>query len=128
MVRKTDSSNHTLESLQKTILLSVEQRRLQRRDFNFEQLVQGRINILSNDECIDDLASLFANEVNGESELKKKILIALGGAVTHDDRHLRERALRVLIQAGEHASRSDRKDMIFLVAQSFVEWLDREDE
>jgi CRP-like cAMP-binding protein len=128
MVRKIESGDHTLESLQKTILLSVEQRRQQRRDFNFEQLLQGRINILTNDECIADLNALLQNEVYGERELKIKLLIALGGAVVHDDRRIRERILMVLIQAGEHASRSDDKRSITLVMQSCIEWLDKEDE
>lgn len=128
MVRKAESSNHTLDSLQKTILLSVEQRRQQRRDFNFEQLLQGRVNIICNDECIADLTTLLQNEVYGERELKKNLLIALGGAVVHDDRHIRERALMVLIQAGEHAYRSDDSDSMFLVMQGCIEWLDKEDE
>jgi CRP-like cAMP-binding protein len=128
MVRKAESSNHALESLQKTILLSVEQRRQQRRDFNFEQLLQGRVNILCNDECIADLTTLLQNEVYGERELKKKLLIALGGAAVNDDRHIRERALMILIQTGEHACRSDDKSTILVVTESCIEWLDKEDE
>jgi CRP-like cAMP-binding protein len=128
MVRKAESSNHTLESLQKTILLSVEQQRQQRRDFNVEQLLQGRISILNNDECIADLTALLQNEVYGERDLKNKLLIALGGAAVHDDRHIRERALMVLIQAGEHACRRDDQSSIFLVMLSCIEWLNKEDE
>lgn len=128
MARKAGSSNHTLESLQKTILLSEEQRRQQRRDFNFGQLLQGRIHILSNDECVTELVKLLRSESSLEREMKKKLLIALGGAVVDDDRHIRERALMVLSQAGEHAYRGDDKSTICIVLGNFIEWLKKESE
>jgi CRISPR/Cas system-associated exonuclease Cas4 (RecB family) len=128
MVRKAGSTNHSLESLQNKMVLSEEQRRQQRRDFNFQQLLQGRIHILSNDECILDLAKLILNEGHEERELKKKLLVALSGGVVHEDQHIRERAITVLIQAGERAYRSDDNSSILLVIRSFIEWLSKEDE
>lgn len=128
MVRNAESSNHNLQSLQNKMLLSEEQRRQQRRDFNFEQLLQGRIHILSNDECIADLVKLLVNESNKEREVKEKLLIALGGGVVHDDRLIRERSLMVLSQAGEQAYRSDDKNLIILITQSYIEWLNEEGE
>jgi hypothetical protein len=128
MVMKAESSDHTLESLQNKILLSVEQRRQQRRDFNIEQLLQGRFQALSNDECIADLVKHLVHEGDGQIEKNKKLLSSLGEAVVDDDVHIRERALMVLSQVGEHACDTENNSLIFSVTCIICDWMNKERE
>lgn len=123
MAGTSNRSQEAVEALQQAIIESESQRREQRRQFNFDLLIQGRVAILRNDECVADLVKQLATKAERDPALNRNLLISLGEAVLNDDQLIRERALMVLSQAGEHAYYLGDKGAIFLVIHCLSRWL-----
>lgn len=128
MEHSKDPRNESLHSLRTTISQAEERRRMQRLEFNFQQLLAKRSQILENDECIAHLVEYLLYRSEVDRELLRRLLIALGEAAQSEELRLRERALMVLSQAGEHYYVRDDSSAIFLVLHSLTGWLQAERE
>lgn len=126
MAHLSESQKNPAETLKHAIAQTESNRREQRRQFNFDQLAQGRMQILLNDECIVDTIEYLVHKEDGDREIQRKLLIGLGEATLSDELRIRERALMVLSQAGERAYIRDDNGSIFLVIHSLSNWLQNE--
>ena len=123
MANLTESAKDPAQTLKHAIAQSESNRREQRRQFNFDQLGQGRFHILLNEECIVDTIDYLVHREDGDREMQRKLLIALGEATLSDELRIRERALMVLSQAGERAYIRDDNASIILVMDNLCHWL-----
>ena len=115
------------ESLQKNIAEAEEIRRKRRLVFNLSQLEQGKFEVLKNGEFTKDVVGWLQAETSDNKE-RTRMLVILGQGIFSEEIEMRERALMVYSLIAEWSLEQGIKEIIFILADKFTEWLEFEKE
>ncbi len=115
------------ESLQKNIAEAEQIRRKRRLVFNLSQLEQGKFEVLKNGEFTKDVVGWLQAETSDNKE-RIRMLVILGQGIFSEEIEMRERALMVYSLIAEWSLEQGIKEIIFILADKFTEWLEFEKE
>ncbi|MGB3212628.1 MAG: cyclic nucleotide-binding domain-containing protein [Desulforhopalus sp.] len=117
-----------LENIRQNIAAAEKQRRELRFVYNLNDLLQGNIQILKNDEFAEGLSSYLFIDPPENKEQNIQLLIRVCEGVNVEDATIRERALALLSSATTFFMDRNEKESIVVLVQGICRWLKFETE
>ncbi len=116
-----------LENVKKRIEEAEEDRKKHRLAYNLFQLEKGKIEVLRNFEFTKDVVARLQSDAFKNNE-KRRMLDSLGQGAVSNEIEMRERVLIVYSLVVEWAIEHDEKEIIFILAEKSMQWLEFETE